>query len=65
MYLVGHKFTIYTDHKPLLGLFKKSKDTPRLTSPRIQRWALQLGSFDCEIKHRAGEKMGNADFSEQ
>ena len=34
-YLYGQKFKIFTDHKPLLGLFKADKAVPALASPRI------------------------------
>ncbi len=48
-YLVGSKFTIYTDHKPLKYLF-----TSEMKNPRIQRWAILLDEHDCEIKYTAG-----------
>ena len=35
-YLYGHRFKIFTDHKPLLGLFKADKAVPGLASLRIQ-----------------------------
>ncbi|KAL9960436.1 hypothetical protein ACROYT_G033892 [Oculina patagonica] len=34
-YLYGQKFKIFTDHKPLLGLFKADKAVPSMASPRI------------------------------
>ena len=45
-YLFGRKFTIVTDHKPLLTLFSESKHVPTVASPRIQRWALALGAYE-------------------
>lgn len=41
-YLYGRHFKAYTDHKPLLGLFKSEKAIPHMASPRIQRWALHV-----------------------
>lgn len=41
-YPFGRPFSIFTDHKPLMGLFSKSKGIPPLASARIQRWALTL-----------------------
>ena len=31
---------MFTDHKPLLGLFAEYKPIPAMTAARIQRWAL-------------------------
>ncbi|GBG72198.1 hypothetical protein CBR_g11130 [Chara braunii] len=55
-YLYGRKFTLVTDHEPLLAL-KKSKDY----SGRIARWATVLQSMDFDIRHRKHERHGNAD----
>ena len=41
-YLEGRSFTIYTDHRPLLGLLGSDKPIPNLSSPRVQRWAILL-----------------------
>ena len=59
-YLYGQKLKIYTDHKPLLGLFKADKGIPVMSSPRIQRWALLLAAYDYELIYREGTKNGNA-----
>ncbi|GBG62467.1 hypothetical protein CBR_g30788 [Chara braunii] len=57
-YLYGRKFTLVTDHEPLLAL-KKSKDY----SGMIGRWArpTTLQSMDFDIRHRKHEKHGKAD----
>ena len=34
-YLWGHKFSLITDHKPLLGLFNPNKPIPEMASDRI------------------------------
>ena len=60
-YLYGQKFKIFTDHKPLLGLFKADKAVPTMASPKIQRWALLLAAYDYELVYREGCKHGNAD----
>ena len=36
----GHRFTLVTDHKLLLSLFKEHKAIPQLASGRIQKWGL-------------------------
>ncbi|GBG74174.1 hypothetical protein CBR_g17888 [Chara braunii] len=55
-YLYGRKFTLVTDHEPLLAL-KKSKDY----SGMIGRWATVLQSMDFDIRYRKHERHGNAD----
>ncbi|GBG63800.1 hypothetical protein CBR_g39581 [Chara braunii] len=55
-YLYGRKFTLVTDHEPLLAL-KKSK----VYSGMIGRWATVLQSMDFDIRHRKNERHGNAD----
>ena len=44
-FLYGLHYTIYTDHKPLLGIFKGGKHVPLMASGRIQRWALTLAAY--------------------
>ncbi|XP_043916305.1 uncharacterized protein K02A2.6-like [Protopterus annectens] len=60
-YLYGRKFTICTDHKPLLSLFNEMKAVPQMVSPRIQRWAVTLRAYEYEIVYKPGKHHGNAD----
>ncbi|XP_072938403.1 uncharacterized protein [Epargyreus clarus] len=60
-YLLGRKFTIYTDHKPLLGIFGPEKPIPDLVSARMLRWALTLNTFNYTLCYRPGKEMGNVD----
>uniref|UniRef100_A0A5S6QW21 RNA-directed DNA polymerase n=1 Tax=Trichuris muris TaxID=70415 RepID=A0A5S6QW21_TRIMR len=60
-YLIGRKFTIYTDHQPLLGLLSKGKPIRDCASPRMLRWSLWLSNFDYELRYRPGKQMGGAD----
>ena len=60
-YLCGHKFTIVTDHKPLLGLFGETKAVPQMLSPRMQRWALTLAAYEYQIIHRPGQSISQVD----
>ncbi len=60
-YLFGFKFTIYTDHKPLLGLFGENKAIPDRSAARIARWALLLTAYDYKLEYRQGSLNGNAD----
>ena len=60
-YLYGRKFTINTDHKPLIGLFNEHKPIPQMASGRVQRWALTLAASEYSIVHKAGTANANAD----
>ncbi len=60
-YLYGRKFTIVTDHKPLLSLFNELKAVPQMSSPRIQRWAVTLRAYEYSIIYKAGKDHSNAD----
>jgi His(2)-Cys(2) zinc finger./Integrase core domain. len=55
-YLYGHKFTLVTDHKPLVW-FQKS------TSPdsRVTKWRLKLLEYDFDVVYKAGKMNVNAD----
>ena len=61
-FLLGRKFSINTDHKPLQFLFGENKEIPHATaSCRIIRWALTLMQYDYEIKHIPGKNIPHAD----
>ena len=60
-YLYGRKFTLITDHKPLLGLLGEIKAIPTQASARIQRWALTLAAYEYTFRYRLGGNHGNAD----
>jgi len=48
-YLYGRKFLIYTDHRPLVYIFKH-----RTKSPRMTRYAHDLSYYDFEIRYKEG-----------
>ena len=52
-YLWGGKFTLQTDHKPLIYMFNPEKST--LLPPRIQRLGFRLQPYDYKIEHIAGK----------
>ena len=60
-YLYGQRFTLVTDHKPLLSIFSSTKTIPNMASGRIQRWCLMLQAYHFSIVHKSGTKMGTAD----
>ena len=58
--IYGQRITLYTDHKPLLGLLGEHKALPEHASARMQRWAITLAGYNYQLKHRPGKK-NNAD----
>ena len=60
-YLFGRKFTLITDHKPLLSLLSGQKPTSLQASARIRRWSLALSMYEYELKFRNTTAHGNAD----
>lgn len=59
MYLFGRKFTLRTDHKPLLKIFTSA--TPVLAAARLQRWPLLLSSYHYEIEFKPSAEVASAD----
>ena len=55
-YLLGNKFELFTDHRPLTYL-----RTLKNASPKIARWLLQLEEYDYTIIYREGKANTNAD----
>jgi hypothetical protein len=60
-YLFGNRFVMYTDHKPLLGLFAENCSLPARAAARVLRWAILLSAYDYVLKYREGTRNGNAD----
>ena len=61
-FLLGRKFVLRTDHRPLLTIFNATKVTPPTrTSSRLTRWALQLSQYDYQIEYKNSRDHGNAD----
>jgi len=59
LYVYGAQFSVITDHKPLIGIFKNHTQT----SPGIERWKLRLMPYDCQLIYRPGRDAENpADF---
>ena len=59
-YVFGREFIIYTDHKPLLGLFKEDC-LKCMAAARLIRWSLILGAYMYKIRYKPGKELGNAD----
>ena len=61
MYLFGRKFTLRTDHKPLLKIFAPDSATPFLAAARLQRWSLLLSSYHYEIEFKSSAEVASTD----
>ena len=59
--LLGRRFTLHTDHKPLKYLFAAVEEIPKTASARIKRQAIALMGFDFELKYTPGEQKPHAD----
>ncbi|KAL5503444.1 hypothetical protein EMCRGX_G010396 [Ephydatia muelleri] len=60
-YLLGRKFVVFSDHKPLQFLFCETRPVPPMASARIQRWALTLSAYNYQIVYRPSQLQANAD----
>lgn len=56
VYLLGLRFTIFTDCNAL-----RTTLTKRDLVPRIARWWIQFQEFDCAIEYRPGVRMSHVD----
>lgn len=56
VYLFARKFTIYTDHRPLVWLFNIKEPNSKLI-----RWRLKLEEYNYTIVHKKGKQNTNAD----
>ncbi|KAK2578442.1 hypothetical protein KPH14_001059 [Odynerus spinipes] len=60
-YLYGNKFTLYTDHRPLVHILAPSKSLPLYSAMRMQHYALFLRGFNYTIKYKNTKLHSNAD----
>ena len=53
-YLYGRRFTLRTDHRPLLRIFGNNADLPATAVSRLQRWRVVLSAYDYDLEHICG-----------
>ncbi|GFV26096.1 uncharacterized protein K02A2.6 [Trichonephila clavipes] len=58
----SRRFTLITDHKPLIAIFGSKRNLPVLAATRLLHYALILQSFGFDIIFRKTIEHGNADF---
>ena len=62
IYLYGRKkFTLVTDHKPLLAILGPKNGFPPIVAARLQRWAVILAAYSYDLQYHSSTKIGNAD----
>ena len=61
-YLMGWKFVVKTDHRPLVKLLGCNDPIPSLASTQIKNWAMMLAAYDYQNQYFAGKDNAYADF---
>ena len=61
-YLLGRRFTLRTDHRPLTTIFSDSNGIPQMASSRLKRWALILSAYTYDVQYISTKENGCADF---
>ena len=60
-YIYGRKFTLITDHKPLLVIFGSTKGIAAHAANRIQRWQLIMRAYYFDIEYTKTTDFGYVD----
>jgi len=60
-FLCGRKFTLITDHKPLLAIFGPKTGLRPYAAARLHRWSVYMSQFNYDIQYRKTNDHGNAD----
>ena len=59
--LFARKFTLVTDHQPLISIFGPKQGIPATTAARLQRYALFLQGHDYDIEYKSSKSHANCD----
>ena len=61
-YLFGRRFTLVTDHKPLILILSAKTAIPSVAAARMQRWAIFLSAYSYDIEYKGTKLHANAEF---
>ena len=61
-FLIGRRFTLVTDHTPLVKTLGPKQGILALAAARLQRWALILSAYEYNLEYMAGEENKEADM---
>jgi transposase InsO family protein len=61
-YLLGRRFVLKTDHRPLERLFGTKAELPKLAANRLSHWAVTLSMYDYDIYYQAASSNAPADM---
>ena len=56
-FLIGKRFLLRNDHRPLEFIFNPRKELPKVATSRIQRWAIRLMAFDFDVEYVKGNSI--------
>ena len=60
-FLIGKKFLLRSDHRPLDFIFNPRKELPQVTTLRTLRWAIRLMALDFDIEYVKGNSIPHVD----
>ena len=60
-YLFGRKFTLLTDHQPLISIFGPKKGIPTTAASHMQRYTLFLPGYNNNIEYKSSKSHANCD----
>ena len=60
-HLYCRRFTLLTDHQPLVTILGPKTGVPQLAAARMQRWSLISAAYQNEIEYRKSAEHANAD----
>ena len=60
-YIYGRRFTLVTDHKPLLSILGPTSEVPPIAAARMQRWGIFLSAYQYDVECKRSKDHSNAD----